>query len=39
MSPFFPPRTLKEFDAAAGPFTQECVLEVNKPRTLIIVPE
>ena len=21
-----------------GPFTQECVLEVNKPRTLIIVP-
>ncbi len=32
-------RTLKEFNAAVGPFTQECVLEVNKPRTLIIVPE
>jgi hypothetical protein len=32
-------RTLKEFDATVGPFTQECVLEVNKPRTLIIVPE
>jgi hypothetical protein len=32
-------RTVKEFDAAVGPFTQECVLEVNKPRTLIIVPE
>lgn len=32
-------RTLREFDAAVGPFTQEGVLEVNKPRVRIIVPE
>ena len=32
-------RTLKEFDAAVGPFTQECVLEVSKPQRRIIVPE
>jgi hypothetical protein len=31
-------RALKEFDAAVGPFTEECVLEVNKPRVRIFVP-